>query len=141
MHDVAVAIHLGQLGEDDLIRLPAVLFATAEAGDAVSLSLIEHQAEEVTTMAVTAIGGWASTPATMHGIPVVSAAASSRPGTRCSSRRSPAVWPLAPSAVARVVDAPPVTGAALLGFDYLGADSSAETRLRASYNRSVSPGR
>ena len=47
MHDVAVAIHLGQLGEDDLIRLPAVLFATAEAGDAVALSLVERQAEEV----------------------------------------------------------------------------------------------
>ena len=50
-----VAFHLGQLGEDDLIRLPAVLFATAEAGDAVALSLVERQAEEVCAMAVTAI--------------------------------------------------------------------------------------
>ena len=29
MHDVVVAFHLGPLGEDDLIRLPAVLFAAA----------------------------------------------------------------------------------------------------------------
>ena len=70
MHDVAVAFHLGKLGEDDLIRLPAVLFATAEAGDAVALSLIERQAEEICAMAVTAISRLGLTPATAE-IPVV----------------------------------------------------------------------
>ena len=41
----------------------------------------------------------------------------------------------APTAVVRIVDAPPVTGAALLGLDHLGAGPAAETRLRASYVR------
>jgi hypothetical protein len=45
---------------------------------------------------------------------------------------------LAPIAVARVVDAPPVTGAALLGLDYLNAPPAAAARLRASYNPKVS---
>ena len=55
MHEVVVAFHLDKLGEDDLLRLPAVVFATAQAGDAAALSLIERQAEEIVTMAVTAI--------------------------------------------------------------------------------------
>jgi N-acetylglucosamine kinase-like BadF-type ATPase len=141
MHDVAVAIHLGQLGEDDLIRLPAVLFATAEAGDAVALSLVERQAEEVTTMAVTAISRLdLHAGRRSNEIPVIL-------GGGVLEARNPLLTDaitrrlakLAPTAVARVVDAAPVTGAALLGLDYLGADPSAETRLRASYSRTASP--
>jgi N-acetylglucosamine kinase-like BadF-type ATPase len=133
MHEVAVAFHLGHLGEDDLIRLPAVLFAIAEAGDAVALSLVERQAEEVVTMVVTAItrlglddGG--DTPA----IPVVL-------GGGVLEARNPLLTAsitgrlarLAPTAVARVVDTPPVTGAALLGLDYLNAPPAARRPVSA----------
>jgi hypothetical protein len=45
----------------------------------------------------------------------------------------------APTAVVRIVDAPPVTGAALLGLDRLGAGPAAESNLRASYDRRVAP--
>jgi N-acetylglucosamine kinase-like BadF-type ATPase len=137
MHDVAVAIHLGTLGEDDLIRLPAVLFATAETGDAVALSLVERQAEEVCLMALTAIGRLdladvGAIPVVLGGgvlearNPLLTAAITRRLAER------------APRAVARVVDTPPVTGAALLGLDHLGAAPAAETRLRAAYDRKVS---
>jgi N-acetylglucosamine kinase-like BadF-type ATPase len=135
MHDVAVAFHLGKLGEDDLIRLPAVLFATAEAGDAVAQSLIERQAEEVCAMAVTAISrldlaGGQEPPA----IPVVL-------GGGVLEARNPLLTDAitrrladsAPTAVVRIVDAPPVTGAALLGLDHLGAGPAAESRLRSGY--------
>jgi hypothetical protein len=44
----------------------------------------------------------------------------------------------APTAVARIVDAPPVAGAALLGLDHLGAGPTTESNLRASYDRRVS---
>ena len=140
MHDVAVAIHLGQLGEDDLIRLPAVLFATAEAGDAVALSLVECQAEEVTKMVTTAIRRLGlDTGQHVQEIPVVL-------GGGVLEARNPLLTDgitrrlakLAPIAVARVVDAPPVTGAALLGLDYLNAPPAAAARLRASYNPKVS---
>jgi N-acetylglucosamine kinase-like BadF-type ATPase len=134
MHDVAVAIHLGKLGEDDLIRLPAVIFATAEAGDAVALSLVERQAEEVATMAVTAIRRLGLD--TARAIPVVLGGgvleAKNPLLTNAISRR---LAEPAPAAVVRIVDAPPVTGAALLGLDHLGASPAAEARLRAGYAR------
>jgi N-acetylglucosamine kinase-like BadF-type ATPase len=142
MHEVAVAFHLDKLGEDDLIRLPAVLFATAQAGDAVALSVIERQAEEIATMAVTAISrlDLAETPETAD-IPVVL-------GGGVLEARNPLLTDAitrrlaerAPAAVVRVVDAPPVTGAALLGLDHLGAGPAAETRLRSGYDRTISPG-
>ena len=142
MHEVAVAFHLDKLGEDDLIRLPAVLFATAQAGDAVALSVIERQAEEIATMAVTAISrlDLAETPETAD-IPVVL-------GGGVLEARNPLLTDAitrrlaerAPAAVVRIVDAPPVTGAALLGLDHLGAGPAAQTRLRSSYDRTISPG-
>ena len=139
MHEVAVAFHLGKLGEDDLIRLPAVLFATAEAGDAVAVSLIERQAEEIATMAATAISRLevADGPA----IPVVLGGgvleAKNPLLTAAITRR---LAERAPTAVVRIVDAPPVTGAALLGLDHLAAGPAAETRLRSTYARTSSPG-
>jgi len=40
----------------------------------------------------------------------------------------------APGARPRVVDIPPIAGAALLGLDYLGADPGAALRLRQCYS-------
>jgi N-acetylglucosamine kinase-like BadF-type ATPase len=133
MHDVAVAFHLGELGEDDLIRLPAVLFETAVAGDAVARSLVERQAEEVCAMAVTAIRrlGLDGDIPSIPGIPVVLGGgvleARNPLLTDAITRRLAAA---VPGAAARVVDTPPVTGAALLGLDYLNAGPAAESRLR-----------
>ena len=141
MHDVAVAFHLGELGEDDLIRLPAVLFAAAEGGDAVALSLVRRQADEIAAMAATAISrlDLADGPEP-PAIPVVL-------GGGVLEARNPLLTDAitrrladrAPTAVVRIVDAPPVTGAALLGLDHLGAGPTAEGNLRASYDRRVSP--
>jgi len=134
MHEVAVAFHLDKLGENDLLRLPAVVFATAQAGDAAALGLIERQAQEIVAMAVTAINrlDLAETPQT----PVVLGGgvleARNRLLTDAITRR---LADRAPTAVVRIVDAPPVTGAALLGLDHLAAGPAAETRLRASYTR------
>jgi hypothetical protein len=44
-----------------------------------------------------------------------------------------ALTSLAPKAVARVVTAPPVVGAALLGLDQIGAGPDAQARLRAAF--------
>jgi len=129
MHQVSVAFHLDQLTEDDLIRLTVVLFEAAAAGDAVAGSLIELQAEEICAMTVTAIRrlGLDGGPA----IPVVLGGgvleARNPLLTDAITRRLAAA---APAAAARVVDTSPVTGAALLGLDYLGAGPAAETRLR-----------
>ena len=39
----------------------------------------------------------------------------------------------APGAVVRIIDVPPVAGAALLGLDQAGAGPDAQQRLRAAY--------
>ena len=41
----------------------------------------------------------------------------------------------APLAQVRVIDVPPVVGAALLGLDHVHAPAAAESRLRAAYER------
>ena len=131
MHAVSVAFHLGELGEDDLIRLPVVLFETAAAGDAIATLLVERQAEEICAMALTAMRRLDLDGA--RGIPVVLGGgvleARNPLLTEAITRRLAAA---APGAAARVVDTPPVTGAALLGLDYLAAGPAAEKRLRSA---------
>ena len=124
MYDVSVAFHLGDLGEDDLITLTRVLFETAASGDPVAVRLLERQAEEICAMALTAIRrlGLAEDTANPDRapIPIVLGGgvleARNPLLTEAVTRRLTAA---VPGAVARVVDATPVTGAALLGLDYL----------------------
>ena len=106
-----------------------------------ALSLIERQAEEIVTMATTAIRrlGLDSSPHIKE-IPVVLGGGvleAKNPVLTGAINRHLAK--LAPTAVARIVDNPPVTGAALLGLDYLNARPAAAARLRANYDPQVSP--
>jgi len=45
----------------------------------------------------------------------------------------------APLATPRIVDIPPVAGAALLGLDHIGAPPSAQDRLRDAYLAPAAP--
>ena len=129
--DVAIAVHKGNLGYDDLLRLTPVLFAVAAAGDPVARDLVRRQADEICLMAVTAMGRLGLAPA---GTPVVL-------GGGLLEARDPVLLAAierrlaadAPGAVPRVVDVPPVAGAALLGLDHIGAGPAAERRLRGGY--------
>src|SRR4029077_15503881 len=56
VRDVAVAIHLGKIDEDDLASLTPVLMATAGQGDQVAQRLVRRLAEEIVTMAGTVLG-------------------------------------------------------------------------------------
>ena len=131
VRDVAVAMHRGELGEADLITLSAVLFPVAAGGDEVARSLVSRQAAEVQLMAVAAIGRLGMDPA---GVTVVL-------GGGVLEARDPLLLgeigrklaAAAPGAVARVLDVPPVAGAALLGLDHLAATAAAGQRLRAQY--------
>ena len=128
--DVAIAVHKGRLGDDDLLRLTSVLFAVAAAGDPVARDLVTRQADEICLMAVTAMR--------RLGLPRPGrrsswAAGCSRHGTRvCSARSRRRLAVDAPGAVPRVVDVPPVAGAALLGLDHVGAGrlSNGNGRIR-----------
>jgi len=133
VRDVAIGIHLGRIARAELLGLTTVLFETASAGDAAARDLLERLAEEVTAMAVTTMRRLGLTGPGALGTPVVLGggllAARHPLLTAAIERRLAAA---APGAVPRVTDTPPVTGAALLGLDYLGAAPDAERRLRAA---------
>jgi N-acetylglucosamine kinase-like BadF-type ATPase len=131
VRDVAVAAHQGVIGEDSLIKLTGVLFAVASGGDAVARSLVEHQAREICLMAVAAMRRLGMAPA---GVPVVLGGGvleSREPLLLDALNRELAA--MAPGAVPRVLDVPPVAGAALLGLDHVGAAADAAGRLRDHY--------
>jgi len=131
VHDVAVAVHLGSVGDEDLTRLTRVLLEAADAGDQVAVALVERQAEEAFLMARSVLerldlagtdvevvlGG--GILATRH--PLLTQGVESR------------LKEYAPAAVPRYTDVPPVAGAALLGLDSLGAPQEALDRLRDWY--------
>ncbi|GAA0597117.1 BadF/BadG/BcrA/BcrD ATPase family protein [Kribbella sandramycini] len=125
------ALHLGDIPYNRRLEAGPVLFQVAAAGDAIARSVVHRQAEEVVTMAVVAmrrldildeptdviLGGGVLTaghPLLMETVIRLLQAA-------------------APKAVARVIDVPPVVGAALLGLDHTHAEASAHLTLRSAY--------
>jgi N-acetylglucosamine kinase-like BadF-type ATPase len=139
IRDVAVAVHKGVLGEGALIQLTEVLFAVAAHGDQVARSLVDRQAAEICVMAAAAMRQLGMAPA---GVAVVL-------GGGVLESRDPLLLAevdrqlaeAAPGATARLLDVPPVAGAALLGLDYVGAPATPKLRLRACYRAASSLGR
>ena len=138
VRDVAVAIHQGEIGEDDLQGLAPVLLAAARAGDQVAGGLVSKLADEIVTMAGTVIGrlglAGAAVPVVLGG-GLLTARDPQLTGwiTRRMASR-------APLARVSVVTVPPIAGAALLGLDRAGAGPAAERRLRAAYAAAAGPG-
>ena len=131
VRDVAVAMHRGELGEADLIKLSELLFQVAADGDGVARSLVSRQATEIQLMAVAAMRRLGMAPA---GVTVVLG------GGVLECRDALLLGEIgrqlavsAPGAVARVIDVPPVAGAALLGLDHVAATAAARLRLREQY--------
>ena len=133
MYDVAVGLHTGKIGWDVPARLVPLLFQVAGAGDAVAVDLVRRLAGEVCVMALTAIRrlGLDDEP-----VPVVL-------GGGVLAARDPLLIgeitkqlaDEAPRAEPRVIEIPPVAGAAMLGLDHIGAPLSAQARLRDAYLR------
>lgn len=131
VRDVAVAIHKRELGRADLRRLTTLLFTVAADGDPVALSLVKRQAAEICVMAQAAMRRVGLAPA---GTPVVLGGGvleARDPLLLAEVDRQLAVT--APGARTRVLDVPPVAGAALLGLDHVGASAAARERLRGRY--------
>jgi len=135
IRDVAVAVHRGDLAKAGLHGLTSVLFAVAAEGDPVARSLVDRQGAEVCVMAVAAMRQLGMAPA---GVPVVL-------GGGLLEARDPLLLAAvgrhlardAPGATARVLDVPPVAGAALLGLDHVGAPTAPKLRLRACYRAPI----
>jgi N-acetylglucosamine kinase-like BadF-type ATPase len=130
VHEVAIALHLRELTQHDLLDLTRVLFRVAAQSDPVALSLVDRQAQEVALL----------TKSTMRQLDLTETKTDVVLGGGVLTSRDPLLLRLidrwmekeAPKAVVRVNDVPAIAGAALLGFDHLGIGSAAEDRLRAS---------
>ncbi|MFI8187440.1 N-acetylglucosamine kinase [Streptomyces sp. NPDC085946] len=125
------ALHLGRIPGTRRHELTPVLFATAAGGDPVARALVDRQAGEVVAMATVALTRLdlleEETPVLLGGGVLAAGHPQLTDGVRALLAAR------APRAVPRVVTAPPVLGAALLGLDRLGADARARERVRAHF--------
>ena len=135
VEDVILGVYRRAIGYDELFGLTPVLLAVAGAGDEVARAVVLRQADEVCVMATVAArnlglvsGGPDGTP-----LPVVlggSVLAARDPLLTAAITERLAVQ--LPGARLRIIDAPPVLGAALLGLDRVGTPAAALARLRAA---------
>jgi N-acetylglucosamine kinase-like BadF-type ATPase len=131
VEQVTIGLHQGKIPEDDLVGLAPVLLRAADEGDAIARALVNRQAEEISVMAITA----------MRRLGLTGLATPVILGGGIISARNPLLMAgitrrlaeAAPHARVRVIEVPPVVGAALLGLDHVNAPPAAESRLRAAY--------
>ncbi len=130
---VSIALHRGEIAMDRIPELAPVLFAVAASGDEVASALIDRQAEEILAQHRSAAGrlGLLSRP---HALVLGGGVLQAR-HPQLHTRIVQGVQDQAPRAVVTVLDAPPVTGAALLALDSLNATPDAEPTLRAAVPR------
>jgi N-acetylglucosamine kinase-like BadF-type ATPase len=130
VHEVAIAIHLGELTQHDVLGLTRVLFAVAAQADPIAVNLVDRQAQEVALLA----------KSTLHQLDLAQTKTDVVLGGGVLTSRDPLLLRLidrwmhkeAPHAVIRVNDVPAIAGAALLGFDHLGIGAEAEEQLRSA---------
>ncbi|GGR65844.1 kinase [Streptomyces humidus] len=122
------ALHLERIPSARRHELTPVLFATATEGDAVARAVVDRLADEVVTMATVALARLElleeETPVLLGG-GVLTAGHG-----QLDDRVRELLAARAPKAVARVVRARPVLGAALLGLDRVGAAADARRTTR-----------
>jgi N-acetylglucosamine kinase-like BadF-type ATPase len=131
VEDVTIGIHKGKIPDDDLLSLAPILLRASDEGDTVAQQVVERLAGEIAIMAITAM---CRLDLTGLATPVVL-------GGGVITARNPLLISgitrrlaeAAPAAEVRVIDVPPVAGAALLGLDHVHAPAAAAARLRAAY--------
>jgi N-acetylglucosamine kinase-like BadF-type ATPase len=125
--DVVKAIHLGCLAEDRLVELTPVIFAAAREGDLQAQILLARQADEVVAMAGAAIRR-------LHlmtdDVEVILGGGMFRDGGPFVDSINDGIRAVAPRARIRVLSAPPVLGAGLIGLDLIGSSDAARAQLR-----------
>jgi N-acetylglucosamine kinase-like BadF-type ATPase len=131
MRDVTIGLYQHRITRADLHGLVPVLFEVALHGDQVAGDLLLRQADELATMAATAARRLGLTGAAMPVVLGGSIVAARHP--LLTSRLTERLAAELPAATPRIVDVPPVAGAALLGLDHVGASPAAAERLRGCY--------
>ena len=131
VRDVAIGIHLGTIAAESLHALVPVLFEVCGQGDQVARDLVDRLADEVCIMSLAAIRRLGLTEAA---VPVVlGGGVLTARDPVLTTRIAAGLAAGAAGAIMRIVDVPPIAGAALLGLDHVGAPASAQGRLRSQY--------
>lgn len=132
---VAEAVHLGELPPGRLGELTPVLMEVARGGDPVALRVVERLAREVSLFASVALRRLDLLDTDTDVVLGGGVLTGSGPVLldRIAERLAVAV----PKATVRLVQEPPVVGAALLGLDVVGADPGAEATVRATLTAAV----
>jgi N-acetylglucosamine kinase-like BadF-type ATPase len=128
VEEITIGIHQGKIGHDELVGLAPLLLQVADEGDPVARAVVSRLADEISVMAINAMR---RLDLTGQATPVVL-------GGGVLTARNPLLMDsvtrqlleAAPRAQVRVIDVPPVVGAALLGLDHVHAPPAAEARLR-----------
>jgi N-acetylglucosamine kinase-like BadF-type ATPase len=133
VEDVTLGVYRGTIGYAQLPGLTPVLLAVASSGDEVARGVVLRQADEICAMAMVAARNLGLADGAPDGGPVPVVLGGSVLTARDPLLTSAIIDRLAkqlPGAEVRIIEAPPVLGAALLGLDHLGAPPGAAARLR-----------
>jgi N-acetylglucosamine kinase-like BadF-type ATPase len=131
VEDVTLGIHKGKIGDDELTSLAPVLFRASDDGDQVARTVVKRLADEISGMTIAAMRRLG-----LDGLPTPVVL-----GGGVITARNPLLMDgitgrlaeAAPLASVRVIEVPPVVGAALLGLDHVLAPPDAKSRLRATF--------
>ncbi|MGP4015948.1 N-acetylglucosamine kinase [Saccharopolyspora sp. 5N708] len=125
--EVVEALHFGELPASAVHELCPVLFEVAEGGDTIATELVDRLAEEIGLLATVTLRrlGLHDGPATV----VLGGGVLTGAGRRLLPDIRRRCAKVAAEVDVRVVEAPPVIGAGLLGLDRIGADPVALQRL------------
>ncbi|KOX31786.1 ATPase [Saccharothrix sp. NRRL B-16348] len=123
-------LHFAEV-EFDPHALCPLLFEVAAGGDAVARSVVDRLVEEVVLLARVSLSRLAllAEPVDV----VLGGGVLTGTGGVVVDAVAARLGVVAPAARVRVMDVPPVVGAALLGLDAVGSAPGAERRLRAAY--------
>ncbi len=134
--EVAEAIHLKRIPYQRVIELAPVVLAAADT-DPVAGEIVGRARDEIVALARVAI-----TKLDLIDEPVevlLGGGLLRADGGRLASSASEQLRAIAPRARVRLVDSPPIVGAALLALDGLGSDPEAKARLRDDLAARVGP--
>jgi N-acetylglucosamine kinase-like BadF-type ATPase len=126
--EVTEAFHFGRLPMARIHELAPVLLSAAAAGDRLASAVVERLAQEVFLMVRVAIDRLGLRNESADVVLGGGVFAARQP--HLLNEVSRRIQGHLPGARVQVADPPPVTGAALLGMDALGATPSAERRIR-----------
>jgi N-acetylglucosamine kinase-like BadF-type ATPase len=135
--ELAEAIHLGRIDARRVLELAPVVLAEAD-GDAAAGAIVDRLAEEIVAFARVAV-----TRLELEGGPlevVLGGGLMRAANGRLQAAIADGLHAVGPQVAARVVSAPPIVGAALLGLDDLGADEAAHARLRRELQEATGDG-